>query len=58
MFTVGPVHTRDHGPGYSIAGVRNLPPGVQEVGLIFCPFSSITGGREPALPSEHLEAFR
>jgi len=38
MFTVGPVHTRDHGPVCSIAGVRNISRDDQE-GLIECPLS-------------------
>ena len=58
MFTVGPVHAQDHDPGCSVAGVQNLPQGVQEVRFIVCPFRNITRGREPTLPSEHLEALR
>ena len=27
MFTVGPVHARDHGPGRSVTGARNQPTG-------------------------------
>ena len=27
MFTVGPVHIRDYGPGYFVAGARNLSRG-------------------------------
>jgi len=50
MFTVGLVHTRDHGPRCSIAGVQNLPQGVQEVGLILCPFRNITGGKGASAP--------
>jgi len=38
MFTVGAVHTRDHDPGCSVAGERNLPQGDQE-DLIECPLS-------------------
>ena len=38
--------------------IRNLSVSKQEVGLILCPFKNITGGREPTLPSEHLEALR
>ena len=36
----------------------NLPLGKQEVGLIIYRFRNVIGGREPALPSEHLEALR
>jgi len=52
MFTVGPVHARDHDPECSVAGVRNQPQGLQEVGFIVCPFRNITGDRESALPSD------
>jgi len=41
MFTVGPVHDRDHSPGRSIAGVWNRPLGLQE-GLIGCPYQDGT----------------
>jgi len=58
IFTMGPVHARNHGLGCSVAGVRNWPQGVQVVGLIVCPFRNITGGRDPALPLEYLEALR
>jgi len=37
---------------------QNLPLGQRTVGLIICPFRNVTGGRESALPSEHLEALR
>ena len=48
MFAVGPVYTRDHGPGCSVAGERNLPQGDQE-GLIKCPLSRWCqeGGNNP-----------
>jgi len=36
----------------------DLPLDKQEVSLILCPFRNVTGGRESALPSEHLEALR
>ena len=58
MFTVGPVHARDYDPGCSIAGVRSQPQSLQKVGLMLCSFRNVTGGREPALLSEHLEALR
>ena len=56
IFTVGLVHARDHGPGYSVAGLRNRPRGVNEKGLIICPFRTVTGGRVPPYPSEHPDA--
>jgi len=37
---------------------QNLSLGKQKVSLILCPFRNITRGREPALPSELLEALR
>ena len=58
MFTMGPVHTEDHDPGCSGADPKPVAKQKQEVGLILCPFKNITGGREPTLPSEHLEALR
>jgi len=30
-----------------VAGVQNWPQGVEEVGLIVCPFRNVTGGSEP-----------
>jgi len=54
---MGPIHTQDHRPGCSGAD-QNLSLGKQEVELILCPFRNITGGREPALPSNHMEAHR
>ena len=57
MFTIGPVHTRDHGIGCS--GADPEPAARQkEVGLILCLFRNITRGRESALPSEDLKALR
>jgi len=50
MFTVDPVHARDHGPGCSVAGVRNWSQGVQE-GLLGCLSGWYPEGREPVLPS-------
>ena len=41
MFTVGPVHARDHGLGRSVAGAQNWPQDVQE-GLIGCPYQDGT----------------
>jgi len=38
---------------YEIGRKRHM-----EVSLIICPFRNITGGREPALPSKHLEALK
>ena len=54
---MGPMHSRAHDPGCSDA---NPEPtlGKQDVGVILCPFKNIIGGRESALPSEHLEALR
>ena len=49
IFTVGPVHTRDHGPGCSGADPESAAR-QKEVGLILCPFRNITVGRESALP--------
>jgi len=49
---------QDHDPGCSIAEVWNLQQGVHEVSLILCPFRNISRVREPALPSNHLEALR
>ena len=51
MFTVGPVHAQDHDSVCSVAGARNRPQGLQEVGFILCPFRNVRGGREPALSS-------
>ena len=41
MFIVGPVYTRDHGPGCSVAREWNLLQGDQE-GLIGCPYQDST----------------
>ena len=57
MFTVGPVHARDHGPGRSIAGVWNRPPGLQE-GLIECPYQDGTKKEGASTPLCRLEAHR
>ena len=56
MFTVGPVHARDHGAGYSIAGVWNRPLGLQE-DLIGCPFQDGTKKEGDSAPLDHLEAL-
>jgi len=45
-------------PPTTAQDVPFLPQGVQEVSVIVCPFRNVIGGREPALPSEHLEALR
>jgi len=57
MFTVGPVHTRDHDPGCSVTGVRNLSQGDQE-GLIECPFQVGAKKEGANTPLGHLEALR
>ena len=57
MFTVGPVHARDHGPGRSITGAQNQPQGVQE-GLIECPYQDGTRKEGASTPLGHLEAHR
>ena len=57
MFTVGPVHAWDHGPGCSIAGVWNQPQGLQE-GLIGCPHQDGTKMEGASAPLGHLEALR
>jgi len=57
MFTVSPVHSRDHGPGCSVTGVRNWPQSVQE-GLIGCPFQDGTKKEGASTPLGHLEALR
>jgi len=57
MFTVGPVHTRDHDPGCSVAEGRNLPQGDQE-GLIGCPFQDGTKKKGASTPLGHMEALR
>ena len=57
MSTVGPVHVRDHGPGYSIAGVQNRPQGIQE-GLIGYPMQDGTKKEGASAPLGHLEALR
>jgi len=53
MFTVGAVHTRDHDPGYSFAGGRNLPRGDRE-GLIGCPFQDGTQKEGASTPLDRL----
>ena len=50
VLCLGLVHTRDHDPGCFVAGIRNQPQGLQEVGLILCPFRNVTGGSELVLP--------
>jgi len=55
---MGPMHAWDYSPGYSIASVQNRPQSIQKVGLIVYSFRNVTGGREPALPLEHLEALK
>jgi len=40
MFTLGPVHGRDHGPEHFIAGVQNWLRGLHK-GLIVCPFKMV-----------------
>ena len=57
MFTVGPVHARDHGPGCSIAGIWNRPQGLQE-GLIGCPFQDGTSKEGASTPLGRLEALK
>ena len=57
MFTVGPVHARDHGPGRSIAGIWNRPQGLQE-GLIECPYQDGTKKEGANTPLGRLEAHR
>jgi len=57
MFIVGPVNTRDHGPGCSVAGEQNLPQGNQE-GLIECPFQDGTRKEGASTPLGRLEAHR
>jgi len=52
MFTMGPVHARDHDPGCFIAGVWNQPQDLYEVGLILCPFRNVIRGSKPALSSD------
>jgi len=50
---MGPIHLRDHGPGCFGADPE---PVATRGGSILSPFRNVIGGREPALPSEHLEA--
>ena len=57
MFTMGPVHARDHGPGRSVAGGRNRPQGVHE-GLIGCPFQDSTRKEGASTPLGRMEALR
>jgi len=57
MFTIGPVHARDHGPGRSVAGVRKRPQGVQE-GLIECPYQDGTRKEGVSTPLDRLEVLR
>ena len=42
MFTMGPVYAQDHSPGCSVVGAWNRSQGVQDVGLILCPFRNVT----------------
>ena len=63
MFTVGPVRALDHDSGCSVASVWNQPQGLQEVGLILCPFRNVTevgsqrSPRTPGGPQVDLEVL-
>ena len=57
MFTVGPVHARDHGPGCTIVGVWNRPQGLQK-GLIGWPYQDGTKKEGASAPLGYLEAHR
>ena len=57
MFTVGPVHAWDHGPGRSVTGTRNQLQGVQE-GLIECPYEDGIRKDGASTPLGCLEAHR
>ena len=57
MFTVGPIHVRDHGPGRFVAGVRNQPQGVHE-GIIECLYQDGTRKEEASTSHGRLEAHR
>jgi len=53
---MGPIHTRDHSPGCSGADPE-LAAGQTGGGSYIMPIQECNRGREPLLPSEHLEAL-
>jgi len=58
MFTVGPIHTWDHDPGFSSTEPEPAAREKREWVLFICLYMNVTGTRVPAHPSEHLEELR
>jgi len=57
MFTMGPVHTRDHGPLCSVTDTEPTVRRWKGKGLIYMPWEG-GSNRGSTHPVEHLEAHR